>query len=205
MKEYTEEDKEKKREYARNLYHKNKSKNLERIRENERKNYQKKKEEMRKKGRASYHKRKGTDKYKETSKKYQEENKEKRKQSSNEYRKAHKKEISRKRTERMQRDPAFKLRCVFSSRLLSFLKGKRKSKSSQKMLGCTWEEFRIYIENQFAEGMTWENHGQFGWHIDHIIPLASASTLEEVEALCHYTNLQPLWWQDNLAKSDKIE
>lgn len=50
--------------------------------------------------------------------------------------------------------------------------------------------------------MTWENRGE--WHIDHIIPLASASTEEELLALCHYTNLQPLWAFDNLSKGAKI-
>jgi hypothetical protein len=51
--------------------------------------------------------------------------------------------------------------------------------------------------------MCWENHGQFGWHIDHKIPLNSAKTEDEIYKLCHYTNLQPLWWKDNLEKRKK--
>jgi hypothetical protein len=50
--------------------------------------------------------------------------------------------------------------------------------------------------------MTWDNHGE--WHIDHIIPISSGKTEDEVLKLCHYTNLQPLWKEDNLKKSDKI-
>ena len=53
--------------------------------------------------------------------------------------------------------------------------------------------------------MTHENYGRKGWHIDHIIPLASAgSDLEKMEKLCHYSNLQPLWWWENLQKGDKL-
>ena len=51
--------------------------------------------------------------------------------------------------------------------------------------------------------MTWENQGE--WHFDHIIPISSAQTEEEVIKLNHYTNFQPLWAEDNLRKSNKIE
>ena len=50
--------------------------------------------------------------------------------------------------------------------------------------------------------MSWENHGK--WHIDHIIPLSTANTEEDILNLCHYTNLQPLWAEDNIKKSNKI-
>jgi hypothetical protein len=52
--------------------------------------------------------------------------------------------------------------------------------------------------------MNWDNWSQSGWHIDHIIPLASAKSEDELYKLSHYTNLQPLWWFENIAKSDKI-
>jgi hypothetical protein len=57
-------------------------------------------------------------------------------------------------------------------------------------------------EEKFTEGMSWDNKNE--WHIDHIIPLSSAQTEEELYKLCHYTNLQPLWAEDNLRKSNKI-
>ena len=53
--------------------------------------------------------------------------------------------------------------------------------------------------------MSWETHSLYGWHIDHIIPLSSAKTEEEIYQLCHYTNLQPLWAEDNLKKGDKLD
>jgi len=52
--------------------------------------------------------------------------------------------------------------------------------------------------------MSWKNYGRKGWEIDHIIPLSSATTKEELIKLCHYTNLQPLWWWENLEKGNKI-
>ena len=81
-------------------------------------------------------------------------------------------------------------------------KGYRKTSKTQEMLGVDWEVAKQHIERQFTKGMNWNNQGE--WHIDHIIPLASASTLERLKELCHYTNLQPMWAEDNLIKSDKI-
>ena len=74
------------------------------------------------------------------------------------------------------------------------------------MVGLTIYNFKHYLESKFLDGMTWENHGVHGWHIDHIRPCASFDlTKEEDRKQCfHYTNLQPLWAQDNLKKSDKI-
>jgi len=60
-----------------------------------------------------------------------------------------------------------------------------------------------HFESLFTNGMCWNNMGQ--WHIDHIIPLSTAITEEDVIRLCHYTNLQPLWAEDNLKKSNKLD
>jgi len=63
-------------------------------------------------------------------------------------------------------------------------------------------ELMAYLEALFTPGMTWDNRGLYGWHIDHIKPLASFDLTDREQFLqaCHYTNLQPLWWQDNLKK-----
>lgn len=81
-------------------------------------------------------------------------------------------------------------------------KGIKKSKKTENLLGCSIQEAREYIQNKFIDGMTWFNHGE--WHIDHIIPLSSAKNIEELTALAHYKNLQPLWRTDNLKKGSKI-
>lgn len=76
--------------------------------------------------------------------------------------------------------------------------GFTKKSRTYEILGCSYEELKIYIESKFESWMTWENRGlyngelQYGWDIDHIIPLSSAETEEELIRLNHFTNLQPL-------------
>lgn len=82
--------------------------------------------------------------------------------------------------------------------------GYRKNTKTARMIGCSFDKLKRHLEDRFVDGMSWDNYGRRGWHIDHIIPLASGATLEEFEALCHYTNLQPLWAKDNLSKGDRI-
>lgn len=86
------------------------------------------------------------------------------------------------------------------------IKGKNFTKRSKtfQILGIDKEGFFNHIESKFQKGMTWDNHGIHGWHIDHIIPVSCATTIEECEKLNHYTNLQPLWAKDNRIKSNKI-
>lgn len=118
-------------------------------------------------------------------------------------------EYNRKRyKENTQYRIAFNLR----SRLNKALKNKAKKGSAIKDLGCTIDELIVYLENQFYprhetdEPMTWENHSHSGWHIDHIHPLSKFNLEDRDQFLkaCHYTNLQPLWAEENLAKSNKL-
>lgn len=83
-------------------------------------------------------------------------------------------------------------------RLFGFKKGSK----TEQIIGCSWETFKLHIENQFLPGMSWENWGRGAscWHIDHIIPLCSAKTQEDLSKLCRYSNTQPLWEEDNLRK-----
>jgi hypothetical protein len=77
-------------------------------------------------------------------------------------------------------------------------KGLKKNSKTEIILGCTIEEFMIYIESKFESWMTWDNRGlyngelNYGWDIDHIIPISSAKTEYDIIRLNHYTNLQPL-------------
>jgi hypothetical protein len=115
----------------------------------------------------------------------------------------YKREYKRKR---MAEDPIFKARINIRKLLNASIKrsGWRKDSKSFEILGCDWDMFKQHIENKFVDGMTWENHGQYGWHYDHIIPISLGVTQEEINKLNHYTNFQPLWWVDNLKKSNKL-
>ena len=72
-----------------------------------------------------------------------------------------------------------------------------KTKTTTEEIGCTWLELKQHIERQFKDGMTWNKWSRYGWHIDHIIPISKGGTN-------HYTNLQPMWADENLKKSNKI-
>jgi hypothetical protein len=101
---------------------------------------------------------------------------------------------------RLKNDKIFKFRLNISNLIRqSFNNGSYTKKSKlQEILGCTYEEFVTYIESRFEDWMNWENHGKYngdfnyGWDIDHIIPISTAQTIEDVIKLNHYTNLQPL-------------
>jgi len=84
--------------------------------------------------------------------------------------------------------------------------GTHKSKRTMKLVGCSVKELKQYLENKFKEGMNWKNYGRNGWHIDHILPCASFNLIkkEEQEKCFHYTNLQPLWAEENLRKNCKV-
>lgn len=79
------------------------------------------------------------------------------------------------------------------------------SENYEELLGCSGEDFLKHIEKQFQDGMTWDNYGQKGWHIDHIKPLCSFNLLEpdEVRKATHFTNLRPLWAKANIAKGQE--
>lgn len=139
------------------------------------------------------------------SKIYQLENKVKIKKQRRSYRQNNKESINdrNKKYNSSKRavDPMFKLRCSARERLVKYF-GKHKSSSTKELLGCSFEDLKIHLELQFQPEMKWDNYGfgQDKWNVDHVIPLAKASNEEELKALCHYSNLQPLWQIDNILK-----
>lgn len=102
-------------------------------------------------------------------------------------------------------DPTYKLITNQRTRITGILK-KHKTNKTLDLLGCSAQFLRSYIEDKFLEGMTWDNYGQYGWHVDHITPCSSfdLTDIEQQKKCFHYTNLQPLWAIDNLQKSNKL-
>lgn len=139
-----------------------------------------------------------TQKNKEKKSNYDKVYREKNRLKKNEY-------IREYRKKRRKQDPTFRLIESVRARLKIFYKSKNINKESKtfEMVGLTPEKLKDYLTEKFKEGMSWNNYGE--WHIDHIIPLSSATSDEELIKLCHFTNLQPLWASDNIKKSNKIK
>jgi len=95
---------------------------------------------------------------------------------------------------------------LISGRIRGAIKSQNeiKDKKTSELLGCSIKDVRIYLENQFIEGMSWENSGE--WHIDHRRPCASFDLTDlEGQKMCfHYTNIQPMWASENLSKNDSF-
>lgn len=108
---------------------------------------------------------------------------------------------------RKQEDIGYSILKVLRTRVGSAVKRKgKKCNKTMYLVGCDMPFLLKYIEEKFSDGMTWNNYGKKGWHVDHIIPCAKfdMTNIEDQKKCFHYTNLQPLWWIDNLKKGAKI-
>lgn len=169
---------EQKKEYSKNYYYNNKEKKIE---------Y----------GKTYYLLNK--EKKKEYDQKYSEKYKIIRKENNKKNRNI----INEKDRDRYSNDYMYNITRRVRKRLHRFLKSHNITKNNKTfdIVGCSPIFLKEHLEKQFVDGMSWENRKD--WHIDHIIPLSLAKT-KELYKLCHYTNLQPLWAEDNLKKSNKI-
>ena len=95
----------------------------------------------------------------------------------------------------------FSIRSLVRNRIKG--KGFKKSSDTLSILGTTWDNLKVYFEQRFTNEMTWENYGTY-WEIDHILPVNTAKTQEDIIRLNHYTNLQPLMISENRSKKDSI-
>lgn len=114
--------------------------------------------------------------------------------------------LAKKRVLQYKKDIKFRLLSLIRLRIIHALQRNSKVTNTIKLIGCSIEELKNHLEKQFNKDMNWTNWGQFGWHIDHIRPCSSfdLSDPKQQKQCFHYSNLQPLWWYDNLSKKDKI-
>ena len=127
-------------------------------------------------------------------------------QKDKEWKDTHKEQINQHIRERKQVDPVYKLKCQARTMIYqSFARtGNVKQERCESIVGLTIDNFITYLEGTYERnyGKQWD--GVEAVHIDHIIPLATAQSAEDVKRLCHYSNLQLLTAQDNLKKGSKV-
>ena len=188
-KKYYEENKEeiknKVKEYSNN--------NSEKILKNKKIYYEKNKEEI-----------------KEKQKIYRDKNRNKKR----EYDKNRKERAKEIRRNKRKNDNTYKLKCHIRNIIYRSFKNNDFDKSNKtfEIIGCTFEELKLHLESNFEEWMTWDNRGlyngefNYGWDIDHIIPLSTTKNEEDIIRLNHYKNLQPLCSHINRdIKKDRLD
>ena len=105
-------------------------------------------------------------------------------------------------SKRIKEDTNYRLTHNLRTRLNQALRTRPKQTSVTELIGCSIEELAKHLEDQFQEGMSWDNWTKDGWHIDHIRPITSFEDPDDPECW-HYTNLQPLWASENMSKGAK--
>jgi hypothetical protein len=211
---WVKDNPEKKKETSQNWYKINSEKEIQRSREWRKNNPNKIKEYSQKWYEINYEKsikssrmwkENNVEKIKRYSEQYRENNPEKIKESHKKYRENNPEKI-KKSLKKSNQVPKRKMSSNIRRRLSQYLKLNVISKKNKTfdIVGCAPEFLKEHLERQFKDNMNWDNYGLYGWHIDHIIPLSSAKTEEEIYKLCHYTNLQPLWAEENIKKSNKL-
>jgi len=145
------------------------------------------------------------EKIKERKKIYHINNSEKIKEKVKNWKKNNRQKINDQEKNRRRTDVIYKMIHNLRCRTNSYFNKKNinKKNKSFEIIGCSPKFLKEFLEKKFTDGMSWDDMGR-KIHIDHIIPLSSAKTEEEIYKLCHYTNLQPLWAEENLKKSNKI-
>jgi hypothetical protein len=108
---------------------------------------------------------------------------------------------------RRKKDPSFRMMHDLRCRLRFYIRNGKHKEHMNRLIGCSHSELKAHIAKHFKKGMTWNNQGRHGWHIDHVKPCTAFDLLDpHQQAQCfHFSNLQPLWESDNIRKSDKLK
>ena len=217
-KKYKKENKDKVRKNKRKYHKENKDKirkkekeyykeNKERISKYQKEYYEENKEEIKVKNKQW--REKNREYLKECHKEYKEKNPNFYKEYDKKYQKNNRKKLNEYKKERRKIDPQIRLHEAFSTAIYKALKKQGSSKNGyswETIVNYTIQNLIEHLEQQFTERMTWDNYGK--WHVDHIIPQSffnfTSYEDDEFQKCWNLNNLQPLWAQDNLRKSNKL-
>lgn len=110
------------------------------------------------------------------------------------------------RIRRSLTDMNYRIKRNLRSRISHAIKHNSKSQTTMELIGCSIDQLKQHLQSQFKSEMSWDNYGKNGWEIDHIVPCSSfdLSKPSEQKKCFNYTNLQPLWAEENWNKRDKI-
>lgn len=198
----TEEQKAKKREYDKEY----RKANRERIYAAHKAWRDKNADHVREKARENYHKNPQAQKARKD--KYQASHIEQVKESRHKYKVENRQRYADYEREKRHSNPEYRFKTSFVHLMSLYRKktGYTGGKGTWEMVGCDFETFLAHIQSQFEEGMTMDNYGHRGgcWNIDHIVPISTAKTNDDIERLNHYTNLRPMWASDNYKKNKKM-
>lgn len=104
-------------------------------------------------------------------------------------------------------NPRYRLPRILRQRIRSAIKHENRNTSSTHLLGCSIQDYKKYLEGLFQRGMSWDNHGSKGWHIDHTIPLArfDLTKASQQKIAFNFGNTTPMWGEENQRKGDRIK
>ena len=200
-KTYREKNKKERNEYNKAYREKNK----EKLKEKQKVYREANRERIKERNKAWCEKNK--EKIKEKKKAWREANREETNKKNKVWREANRYYQNEYNKERRKTDPLFKLKSNLRDASRRAWKGQTKNATTEKLLGCSYNDFKDYITAQFVGNMSWDNYGD-AWHVDHIIPLATVEDVSQTElisSLCHFSNLQPLFAEDNISKNDRLD
>ena len=151
------------------------------------------------------------EKIKQKSKQHYENNKEKITQKNKKWKKENRekyREYIRKNQRERRLNPANRVNAAVSVGIYHSLKKNKKGRGWESLVGYKLADLMSHLESQFSPGMTWDNYGFWGWHIDHIRPISSfnikSNSCSEFKKCWALENLQPLWRRENISKGNRI-
>ena len=125
------------------------------------------------------------------------------------YVKEHRVELNEKQKIKYKSNMTFKLNLLMANAINRALGGRKNRQQWEYLVGYAVEDLKQYLEKQFKDGMTWNNYGKDGWHIDHIIPKSvfNFSSPEHIDfkRCWALSNLQPMWAKENIKKQAKLD